>query len=85
MHEVTINIPEEAYAAAVKRAQQEGYDSAENFLSDFIAGSITPDPDNYDRFFTDEVISQLDAAASEARRGNNLTREEMRIHFEQKR
>ncbi|MEO7715761.1 MAG: hypothetical protein ABIY70_06150 [Capsulimonas sp.] len=85
MHEVTISIPEEAYAAAVKRAQREGFGSAEVFLSNFVADSITSDPDNYDHLFTNEVIEQIDAAAVEARTGNNLTLEEMQRRFEAKR
>ena len=85
MQEVIINIPEEAYAVAVKRARTEGFGSAEVYLSDFIAGAITSDHENFDHIFTPELIERLDAAVAEARDGKNWTLDQMQKHFETKR
>src|SRR5580700_248195 len=78
MHNVTISITDEAYITAEKRARQEGFGSTEVFLSDLLVSSITSDPENYDYLFTPEVIAEIDAAAAEARTGNNITLDEMR-------
>jgi hypothetical protein len=43
------------------------------------------DPDNFDHLFTPEKISLLDAAAAEARTGNNLSLEQVQKEFKTKR
>jgi len=85
MQEVTISIPDEAYATATRRAEQEGFGSAETYLSDFIVSNIAGTPDNYDHLFTPAVIAELDAAVEEARSGNNISLDEVRRRFKMKR
>jgi hypothetical protein len=75
MHEVVIQISDDAYANAVKRARQEGFGSTEIFLSDFIANNIAVDHD--DHLFTPDVIAAIDRGAQEVQEGKGMTREEV--------
>jgi len=86
MHEVTITIPDDAYAAANNRAQQEGFDSTEVFLSNLLISSIAPESDNYDHLFTPEVIADLDGISATIKAGGKTySMEEVREHFSRKR
>jgi hypothetical protein len=86
MHQVTINIPDEAYITAKERAKQEGFGSTEVFLSDLVISSISPDSDNQDHVFTTTVISELDRISAEIKAGaKTYTAEEVRTHLAQKR
>jgi hypothetical protein len=79
MRQVTISIPDEAYATAEKRAQEEGFGSAEMFLSDLVVSSVDSDDDDYQHLFTPEVIAELDAIASKIDAGGKLyTEDEVR-------
>ena len=88
MHEVNINLPDEAYLMAQKRAQQEGFVSIEGFLSDvflFLVNTITSEPDNYDHLFTPNVLASIDKGAQEIIDGKSMTRSEVDAHLATKR
>jgi len=85
MHQVTISIPDQAYARVTKRAEEEGFDSTETFLSDLVVASVDEEED-YQHLFTPDVIAELDAIASGIRNGEKVyTSEEVAAHFAAKR
>jgi hypothetical protein len=85
MHETTITIPDDAYLEARQRAEQEGFGSTESFLSDLLVSSISGGSDNFGHFCTPQVIAEIDAAAIEARTGDNLTPAQMKMRLKARR
>jgi hypothetical protein len=86
MQEVTISIPDDAYANLKIRAQQEGFGTPEIYMADVIVNHAAIDPVNYDHLFTPDVISELDQICAEIDAGAKMyTLDEVAEHLAENR
>lgn len=72
MHEITITISDQSYAAAVERARREGFSDVSGLLASLLDEHDLLDP---------QRLSRLDQAVAEARERGSHSLEEVDAHF----
>lgn len=74
MHEITITISDQSYAAAAERARREGFSDVSGLLASLLH-------EDESHLFAPERLSRLDQAVAEARERGSHTLEEVDAHF----
>jgi uncharacterized protein (DUF1778 family) len=72
-----IQIPAHVYQQAAQAAEAH-HMSLEDFVIEALTLHAQDEPETHDHVFTPQVIAELDAAAAEAREGNNIPLEEFK-------
>ncbi len=83
MHRVEIS--EELYEEAQRRAREAGFDSVDEFISDVLKHDFQSQRENFNHCFTPERLTQIDRAAVQFQAGEFVTAEQVRAHFRRKR
>lgn len=84
MHQVQLT--DELYKEAERRARAAGFSSVDEFVADRLASEFADGQDNYDHLFTPEVLTDLDRISADMKAsGKSYTMEEVDKHLEQKR
>jgi hypothetical protein len=83
MHLIKIN--DHVYEQAKQRASEAGFESVDEFISDVMSNVLSEETEDYDRFFTREIIADLDRVAGSVHAGaKTCTQEEFDEHFRKK-
>ena len=88
MHEITITIPDEAYATVNEHARRVGFAGTNDYLSDLVmsvVNNVSNDPDNYDRLFTPAVLAAIDKSARDIKDGKGMTSSQVDEYLASKR
>ena len=84
MHQVQLN--DELYKEAERRARDAGFGSVDEFVADRLENDFLDEQENLDHLFTPEVIADLDKISHGIKAGGKTyTMEEVDEHFEKKR
>jgi hypothetical protein len=80
MHQIQLN--EELYKEAERRARAAGFDSVDDFVvdrleTDFAANDAGDARDNFDDEFTPELIAHLDQITEEMKAGKSISADEL--------
>jgi len=82
MHDVQIQLTDQLYDEANRRAVDAGFNTIGEFVTDVLTGELTQDTEDFDYLFTPERIAHLDrVAASVKAGGKTYTTEEVRAHL----
>jgi hypothetical protein len=83
-----IQIDDQVFKAAQRRATDGGYSSVDAYITDVVVHDLTEDSEgtpNLDHLFTPQVIAELKQISEKARAGGETyTSEEVRQHFRSK-
>jgi PHD/YefM family antitoxin component YafN of YafNO toxin-antitoxin module len=74
MHQ--IQLADELYQQAERRAGDAGYASVDEYIADVLADYLADGPDDFDRLFTPERLAHIDAELAKVKAGHFLTTEE---------
>lgn len=86
MHQVQLQLTDQLYDLAKRRAADAGFKTVEEYASKLLANDLHADTENYDHLFTPERIALLDRVAADVRAGGKTyTIEEVSAHLEETR
>lgn len=86
MHQVQLQLSDQLYDEARRRAVNAGFKTVEEYASDVLTNDLQEDTQNYDHLFTPERIAHLDKVAAEVRAGGKTyTMDEVSAHLDEKR
>ena len=84
-----IEIDDNVFEAAQRRASNEGYSSVNQYIADILVHDLVEDGGgegrNLDHLFTPARLAEIDHAAADVESGNYFTAEQVREHFKQRR
>jgi len=76
MHEVQLQLPDQLYDRAQRRAVEAGFKSVSDYIRGIVTDDLAVDSENLDHLFTPERLALIDKAADEVRAGQFFTAEE---------
>jgi hypothetical protein len=83
-----VQLADEVFNAAQRRATEAGYPSVEAYITDVLVHDVTDDTEetpNLDHLFTPEVIARLDRISANIKAGGKTySSEEVAEHFRKK-
>lgn len=80
-----IQISDQIYEQAKHRAIETGFGSVDEFIADCVVSGLNEPADDYDHFFTPEVIADLDQISASVKGGaQTYSQEEVDEHFRKK-
>ena len=86
MHQVQLELTDQLYKQAKRRAVEAGFKSVEEYAADVLSEDLAEDAEDYDHLFTPERIAHLDKVAAEVRAGGKTyTMQEVRANLAQNR
>lgn len=68
-----VNLTDQLYQEAQRRAAEAGFASVDEFLADMLAFEFQPVDESLDHFFTPERLALIDQAAADVAAGNVYT------------
>lgn len=80
-----IQISDQLYQEAQRRAAEAGFASVDEFVADVLTNDFQNDIENLDHLFTPQRLAHIKRSDAEIDAGQFFTSEEVREHFEQKR
>jgi hypothetical protein len=84
MHQIQLN--DELYKEALRRATEAGFASVEEYIADVLSQELHDATENLDHLFTPEAIAELDQISDQIKAGGKTySAEEVEQHFEKKR
>jgi hypothetical protein len=85
MHEVHLQLPEQVYHEAQRRAVEAGFASVGEYIVDMVSEEVEQETENLDHLFTPDVIADLDRIRAAVQAGaKTYTSEEVDEFFRQK-
>ena len=78
-----ISISDELYQKVSIRAQENGFESTDDYIIDLLEQDVA-EPVNIDEFFTPERLAEIKTAIAQVEAGESLTAQVMREHFGRK-
>ena len=80
-----IQISDQVYEQAKRRANEIGFGSVDEFINDCVVSGLAEQTENFDHLFTPEVIADLDRISASVKAGaKTYTQEEVDEHFRKK-
>jgi hypothetical protein len=80
-----VQLTDQLYNVAQRRASESGYSSVEEYIADVVAQDVADDTENFDHLFTPQVVIELERISAAAKAGGTTyTSEEVREHFQRK-
>ena len=80
-----IQLSDQLYQQAQRRAIEAGFLSVDDYVAEIVDSDVSVSAENYDHFFTPDIVGQLDQINTEAKAGaKTYTAEEVDEHFRQK-
>ncbi len=79
MHHVQLT--DQAYQEAQRRANEAGFKSVDEFVTDVLTTDVAPQTENLDHLFTSERLAHIDAALAKVKAGEYYTADEVDAHF----
>ena len=83
MHQVQLS--EQLYRQAERRAAEAGYTSVDDFVTDVVSQSLSGDAEDFDHLFTPERLEHIDKAAADIEAGDFITSEQAKAEFARQR
>lgn len=85
MHQIQLNLTDQLYSHAMRRAIEAGFTSLDEFLAEIIENELATDTENLDDRFTPKVLEELDRVSASVKKGaKTLTQQDVDEHFRQK-
>ena len=81
MHQVRLQLTDQLYDQAKRRAVEAGFKSMDEYIADVVSDELTDDADNLDHLFTPERLAKIDAAAAQVEAGQFLTSEQADVEL----
>jgi len=85
MHQVQLELTDQLYNQAKRRAVEAGFKSVNDYIADMVSDDLAIDTENLDHLFTPERLAHIDKAAAQIKAGQGYTMEEVREHLAEKR
>ncbi len=86
MREVHLQLTEQLYDQAKRRAVRAGFQTVEEYASNVLTKDLREDTEDYDSLFTPARMEHLDKIAAEVRAGGKTyTMEEVSVYLDEKR
>ena len=85
MHEVHLQLSDQVYDRAMRRALEAGFNSVDEFIAEVVTDELVDDSENLDRLFTPERLAMIDAAALQINRGQFLTAQDADVELARRR
>jgi hypothetical protein len=81
MHEIQVHLNDQQYAQALRRAVEFGFKSVDEYAADILSADLD-ESSAYDKLFTPERLSHIDAVLAEVDSGGKTyTADEVKVHF----
>jgi hypothetical protein len=81
-----VQVNNEIFIVAQRRAAEEGYSSVDDFVADVLVRTLADDSENLDHLFTPERVAELERISAEIKAGGKTyTMAEVDEHFQNKR
>jgi NADPH:quinone reductase-like Zn-dependent oxidoreductase len=82
MHQIQLQLTDDLYEEATRRAIDAGFKSVDEFIADVLSGELAQETETFDHFFTPERIAHLDRVAECVRAGGRIyTPEELNANL----
>ena len=69
MHQVQLQLTDQLYAQAKRRAGEAGFKSVDEYIADVVSDELTEDAENLDHLFTPERIAHIDSVIANVKAG----------------
>jgi len=81
MHQVQLELTDQLYDQAKRRAVEAGFKSVNEYIADVVSDDLTEQTENFDHLFTPERLAIIDKAAAQIKAGEYQTSAQVREHF----
>lgn len=82
MHQVQLELTDQLYDQAKRRAVEAGFKTVGEYLADVVSDYLTEDTENLDHLFTPGRIAHIDSVIAKVKAGGKThTAAEVREHF----
>ena len=82
MHQVKLELSDQLYEQAARRAAEVGFKSVDEYIVGVVSGDLAEDAENFDHLFTPERIAHIDAVVAKVKAGGKThSADEVREHF----
>ena len=81
MHQVQLELTDQLYDQAKRRAVEAGFKSVNEYIADVVSDDLTEQTENFDHLFTPERLAIIDKAAAQIKAGEYQTATQVREHF----
>lgn len=80
-----VQLPDQLYQKAQQRAQAAGFQSVDEYVAEIVESDVSAALEDYDHFFTPEIVAELDQIRAEVQAGaKTYSSEEVDEFFRQK-
>lgn len=80
-----IQLSDQLYKQAQRRASEVGFQSVDEYVAEMIETDVGISTENFDHFFTPQIIAELDQIQAEIKAGGKTyTQDEIDEHFRRK-
>jgi len=82
MHQVQLELTDEVYDQAKRRAVEAGFTTVSEYIAGIVSDDLAADAENLDHLFTPERIAHIDSVIAKVKAGGKThTAAEVREHF----
>jgi hypothetical protein len=85
MHQVHLDLNDQLYDLAKRRADEAGFKTVSEFLTDVVSEELTEDSEDLDHLFTPQRIALIDKAAAQIKVGQFLTAKQVDVELAKRR
>jgi hypothetical protein len=85
MHQVQLELTDQLYDQAKRRAIEAGFKSVEEYAADVLADDLAVDTENFDHLFTPERLALIDKAEAQIEAGQCMTAKDADVELARRR